>query len=70
MIPSPCIGVCKLDPKTQLCKGCFRNITEITEWYKFDDNKKTKVLEKIVKRKSAQHYFYFMINIRNRGFLI
>jgi uncharacterized protein len=32
MTTSPCIGVCRLDPATQLCAGCFRTIGEIVAW--------------------------------------
>jgi len=27
---SPCIGVCKLDPKGRYCMGCARTIEQIT----------------------------------------
>jgi predicted Fe-S protein YdhL (DUF1289 family) len=30
--PSPCTGVCALDPETGLCRGCFRTIEEIARW--------------------------------------
>jgi len=29
---SPCIGVCQLRRGTDLCEGCLRTLTEITEW--------------------------------------
>ena len=32
MTTSPCIGVCRLDPATQVCAGCFRTIGEIVAW--------------------------------------
>lgn len=31
-VPSPCIAVCQLDPKTDLCIGCSRNVDEIRNW--------------------------------------
>jgi uncharacterized protein len=31
-VPSPCINVCRMDPRTGLCEGCFRTIDEITRW--------------------------------------
>jgi predicted Fe-S protein YdhL (DUF1289 family) len=31
-IPSPCIGVCRLDPGTRLCEGCLRTAREIVDW--------------------------------------
>lgn len=30
-VPSPCIGVCALDPQ-QVCTGCGRKLDEIAEW--------------------------------------
>ncbi|MCW5936416.1 MAG: DUF1289 domain-containing protein [Fimbriimonadaceae bacterium] len=30
-IPSPCTGVCRLDPE-QVCQGCGRTIAEICAW--------------------------------------
>jgi uncharacterized protein len=31
-IPSPCIGVCQLDPASGLCTGCMRTLDEIAAW--------------------------------------
>jgi predicted Fe-S protein YdhL (DUF1289 family) len=31
-VPSPCIGICSLDPVTGWCKGCYRTIDEIAGW--------------------------------------
>jgi predicted Fe-S protein YdhL (DUF1289 family) len=31
-IPSPCIGVCLLDPGSGLCTGCMRTLEEIAAW--------------------------------------
>jgi predicted Fe-S protein YdhL (DUF1289 family) len=32
MTASPCIGVCRLDSRTQVCIGCGRTIAEIAAW--------------------------------------
>jgi predicted Fe-S protein YdhL (DUF1289 family) len=32
MTASPCIGVCRLDARTQVCVGCGRTIAEIAAW--------------------------------------
>jgi predicted Fe-S protein YdhL (DUF1289 family) len=29
---SPCIGVCRLEPRSQVCVGCGRTIAEIAAW--------------------------------------
>lgn len=31
-VPSPCIAVCQVDPRSNLCIGCRRHIDEIREW--------------------------------------
>lgn len=32
MIESPCVNVCTLDARTELCLGCGRTIDEIARW--------------------------------------
>jgi predicted Fe-S protein YdhL (DUF1289 family) len=29
---TPCIAVCLMDPKTNLCLGCGRTLSEIARW--------------------------------------
>ena len=31
-IPSPCIGVCRLDASSRTCTGCLRTTREIARW--------------------------------------
>ncbi|EIZ77677.1 hypothetical protein WSK_3686 [Novosphingobium sp. Rr 2-17] len=31
-VPSPCNGICRIDPRTALCLGCARTIEEIMAW--------------------------------------
>ena len=31
-VPSPCIAVCQVDPRSNLCIGCRRHIDEIRNW--------------------------------------
>ena len=35
--PSPCVSICKIDPKTQWCQGCYRTLPEIAAWSRMDD---------------------------------
>jgi len=37
MVPSPCIKVCRIDPKTMLCSGCGRTLDEIQRWLKMPE---------------------------------
>ena len=47
---SPCIGVCKLDPVTQLCEGCFRTLEEIAGWGQATPAQKRAVLALVEER--------------------
>lgn len=40
---SPCIGVCRMSPQTELCEGCFRTIEEIIEWRDYSEQEKREV---------------------------
>ena len=31
-VPSPCTSVCRMDPATGLCLGCWRTLDEIAAW--------------------------------------
>lgn len=53
MIKSPCVEKCEMNPHTNLCKGCYRNIDEIVNWSSLTDNQKNYVLKLIEKRKDA-----------------
>jgi len=52
-IASPCNGVCTLDPKDNICLGCFRTNVEIAEWRACNDDRRTQILDLAAKRKSA-----------------
>jgi predicted Fe-S protein YdhL (DUF1289 family) len=47
MTISPCINVCKIDPKTNVCMGCVRSIKEISDWTYMNDKKKENLLLKL-----------------------
>lgn len=36
-VPSPCVGVCKMQADTGWCSGCYRSIEEITAWSRASD---------------------------------
>jgi len=50
-VPSPCIAVCQVDPRTDLCIGCRRHIDEIRNWPILTAEQKRAVLAEIEKRK-------------------
>jgi len=48
--PSPCIGVCVVNPQTQLCDGCFRTLDEIAAWWDYSPEQKRAVLVQVEAR--------------------
>jgi len=50
-VASPCIDVCRMNPSTGLCDGCFRTIDEIAGWSSFDDTQKAALLKHAEVRK-------------------
>lgn len=49
-VPSPCVGICDLDPADDVCRGCGRTIDEIAEWGAADDARRRAILERIARR--------------------
>ena len=47
MTASPCISVCRLDPKTQLCVGCGRTIAEIAAWPNLTDAERADIIRRL-----------------------
>ncbi|MCR9220654.1 MAG: DUF1289 domain-containing protein [Alphaproteobacteria bacterium] len=50
-IPSPCIGVCALDPQTGRCLGCLRTGEEIREWPRADNPRRYEILQDLKARR-------------------
>jgi predicted Fe-S protein YdhL (DUF1289 family) len=53
-VASPCIGICKLDPLTKLCEGCFRTGEEISLWRDADNHWRRSVWQRIERRRAAR----------------
>jgi hypothetical protein len=54
MIPSPCIGVCRLDPATGTCEGCLRTGAEIASWSTIGDLERLAIVQQLRERRRAQ----------------
>ena len=52
-IPSPCVGVCALDPATGLCRGCLRTGEEIQAWPRADNAWRHETVQKLKERRVA-----------------
>lgn len=50
-IPSPCIGVCRLDPSNSRCIGCMRSKEEIAIWPTADEATRMAIVQKLRERR-------------------
>ena len=50
---SPCLGICLMDPRTRMCRGCLRTIEEIAGWYAASPAEKRAIIEGLAARRSA-----------------
>lgn len=48
--PSPCIGVCRIDPASSLCQGCARTLQEIADWPMLSVLEKDRLLLRLAER--------------------
>mgnify|MGYP006243274299 FL=1 len=53
-IMSPCVGICQIDEKSQLCIGCFRSANEIAIWPQIDYEKASEIISQISKRSKSK----------------
>ena len=51
-VPSPCINVCRMDPKTSLCIGCARTLDEIAGWSQVSNAQRLAVLQQLPARRA------------------
>ena len=51
-LASPCIGVCTINPDDQTCVGCFRTLTEISNWPSLDNAGRHELLEALRVRRA------------------
>lgn len=52
-VPSPCVGVCLMDPASGWCQGCWRSLDEIARWSQADDGDKRAVWLAIERRQAG-----------------
>lgn len=48
---TPCTKICEMDKEKNLCKGCFRTISEIAVWGMLNEQQKDLIYNEIEKRK-------------------
>ena len=49
-VPSPCVSVCRIQPVSRLCEGCYRTLDEVAAWAQLDDTGKRGVWRLIAQR--------------------
>lgn len=49
-LPSPCIGVCRMDECSGWCAGCLRSIDEIIAWGRATEAAKREVWQQLRRR--------------------
>lgn len=54
MTPSPCIGVCRMDPASGWCEGCLRTIDEIAAWASMSEPDKRRVWKLLGPRRTQR----------------
>jgi predicted Fe-S protein YdhL (DUF1289 family) len=51
-VASPCINVCRMNPQTALCEGCYRTLDEIAAWSGMSAEERRAVLARLPARRS------------------
>ena len=49
---TPCISVCQIDPRTNLCLGCGRTLPEIARWSTMDGTERRAIMAQLAARMS------------------
>ena len=50
--PSPCLGICLMDPATRMCRGCLRTVAEIAAWYDAGTAEKRAIVARLALRRA------------------
>ena len=46
-VPSPCVSICVIEPRSGFCRGCLRTLSEIAGWARAEDNRKLAIIERL-----------------------
>jgi uncharacterized protein len=52
-VESPCISICKMNPDTGYCIGCWRSRSEIKGWSEASSEARWKIISNMHKRRKA-----------------
>jgi predicted Fe-S protein YdhL (DUF1289 family) len=54
-ISSPCTKICTIDPRSKLCLGCGRTLTEIAEWASLPESARLRIMATLPARRDTMH---------------
>ena len=60
---SPCISVCALDER-DICIGCYRSATEITDWLMASTKEKRAIIARAAERRDNERHEMALAGIR------
>ncbi len=49
-IESPCVNLCVMHPKAEICMGCFRTLDEIANWSSFSATARESLIKELPAR--------------------
>lgn len=50
---TPCVNICYIDPKTQLCEGCGRSLEQIGRWREMSAQERREIMAKLQNQNEA-----------------
>ena len=51
-IDSPCVNICIVHPRANICTGCFRTIDEISSWSNMSETERKGIIRELPNRSS------------------
>lgn len=51
-LPSPCISICRIDPLSGYCEGCYRSRDEIKAWRQLPPLEQRRLLDTLHDRRT------------------
>lgn len=53
-VPSPCVDVCRIDPRSGWCEGCLRTLDEIAGWSTLEPRQQLAVCRLLPRRRETR----------------
>lgn len=49
-VQSPCVNICMIHPRAQICTGCLRSLEEIASWSSLSNAERARLLRELPTR--------------------